>query len=684
MKLPQTKIIPSLIEFTGGLDVVTSAIKKKPGVCRGAQNFVEDIDGGYYPVPGYERYDGQASPSDAAYAVLVVSITGTVAVGDVLTNTAVTAYGTIIALTTGLAIMTKLTGTFTTGNIKVGAAVVGTCTGAQVVDGASTPKLHAQYRNLAADVYRADILVVPGSGSILGVVSYNDVQYAFRNNAGGTATAMYKSSVSGWTLVPLGRELSFASGGTFVIAEGQVIAGEISGATATLTRVVLESGTFAAGTAAGRLIFASQTGTFQSETLKVGANLNVATITADSSAITFAIPSGRFEFFINNFGGNVNTNRLYGCDGKNRGFEFDGTVFVPIETGMTTDAPEHVYAHKNHLFFSFIGSSQHSGPGTPYIWSAVLGAAEIAMGDTVTGFMGQPGNIDTAALAIFTRNSIGILYGSSINNWSLSHYKQGAGALAYTIQHIGSTLMLDDRGITSLSTTADYGNFADATLSTPVQKWLLTKTASASCVLRDRNQYCIFFTDKSGLYTTIDNRKIKGMMPVLFPDAVKCIDSYETTGGDEEVYFGDENGYVYQMEKGTSFDGDSIEAYITLAFNHFKSPTTLKRYRRATIELDGKGYYEFEFSYDLEYLSTETEQPAGIIKTEAISLTPSQWDDFTWDSFFWDGVALAPSYLDMTGSSVNVSLKIKSNGDYFNNTIFTSAIVQYSPLREKR
>lgn len=687
MRIPRSRRIPELIEFTGGYDVDTAPIKMLPGTCREAQNFVEDIDGGYYTVPGYERYDGQAKPSDAAYATLVVAITGTVAVDDVLTDAAGTSYGTVIALPADSAVMTKLTGTFSTGNIKVGVDIVGTCVGAQVVDGATTTKLHAQYKNLAADVYRADITAIPGSGNILGVVSYDDVQYAFRNNAGGAAVDMYKSSAAGWVQVALGRELSFTSGGTVGVAEGNEIEGETSGAKATVTRVVHESGTFAGGDAAGRIIFASQTGTFESETIKVGTDLNIATIAADSSAITFAVPTGRFEFSIINFGGSANTNRLYGCDGKNRGFEFDGTVFVPIDTGMTTDRPEHVWGHRNHLFFSFLGSVQHSSIGFPYMWSALTGASELAMGDTVTGFMQAPGASDSAALAIFTRNSIGILYGTSSADWNLSHYKKSeAGAIAHTIQQIGNILMLDDRGLVSLATSQVYGNFADSILSNKVKSWLRTRTATASCILRDRNQYCLFFSDGNGLYVTIDNKKIKGMMPVVFDHVVKCIDSYENSSGNEEVYFGDEDGYVYQMEKGTSFDGGAIEAYITLALNHSKTPTTIKRYRKATLEISGTGYYEFQFSYDLDYSSTETEQPGSTLK--AISLTASRWDgvDVAWDSasFIWDGASLSPSYLDMGGTGVNVSLKIQSNGDYFNQTTITSAIIQYAMLREKR
>lgn len=767
MRIPSTKIVASVIDFTGGLDVVTPAIKANPGTCRDSQNFVEDIDGGYYTLPGYERYDGRVKPSDAQYAMLEISVpeavgqdfmvvdgggfdffnvtddggeafevleggSGVVSVGDILTDDAESTYGTVIALfseevdtgeaitqdfmvadgdgfdvfnvtegggesfltqeggsgvvTVTYAVLTKITGIFSTGNIRIGSAVIGTCVGSQIVDGASTTKLHAQYKNLAADEYRGDILAVPGSGSILGIKSYKDVQYAFRNNAGATAVDIYQNTASGWSQLPLGKELSFTSGGTYEVAEGDEIEGETSGAKATITRVANESGTFAAGTAAGRFIFASQTGTFQSETIKVGANGNVATLSADSSDITLPVIDGRFEFKVANFGGSANTSRLYGCDGKNRGFEFDGTVFVPIETGMTNDNPEHVRTHKNHLFYSFLGSVQHSSIGNPYQWTPLTGASELAMGDTVTGFMEQPGSFETAALAIFTRNSIGILYGSGSEDWNLTHYQQEAGALAHTIQSMGGTLMLDDRGVVSLSTSTAYGNFADAVLSKKIKSWLKTKVPVSSCVLRDRNQYCLYFTDNTGMYITKDNKKIKGMMPVALGHTVKCIDSYETTGGDEEVYFGDENGYVHQMEKGTSFDGGDIEARLTFAFNHFKSPTVIKRFRKSILEISGNGYHELGCGYDLDYLSLEREQPVSV--TEIKSLTAARWDAATtiWDSagFVWDGISLSPSYLDMTGSGVNMSLKIESRSDYFNPITIANAIIEYTPTRNKR
>ena len=686
-KLPQVQVKTEFIPFDGGLDIVTPSFTANPSTCRNAINIIQDINGGYSPVFGYERFDGKPKPSAAVYAVLNVTLTGALAVSDVLTDDVGTSFGTVIAIETGYVVLTKITGAFTTGNIKVGAGVVGTCEGGQIIDGAQTPKLAAYYKNLAADAYRADIAAVPGSGAVLGVVTYKDVVYAFRNAVDGLSAAMYKSTATGWSAVTLGRELAFTSGGTHVITAGETITGEVGGATAVITRVILTSGSWAAGDAVGRLIFASQTGAFQAETIKVGASLDVATIAGNSSAISFAIPSGTFEFVVTNFTGSTDTSRLYGVDGKNRGWEFDGTVFVPISTGMTADTPEHICEHKYHLFYSFLGSVQHSSPGDPYDWSVITGAGEIALGEQVSGFASQPGTDGSAALSIFTRNTISMLYGSAAtgdNAWSLIPYKKEAGAYSRTVQSVGNTYMLDDRGIVMLSTSQNYGNFADATVSKPIQPWLKVRRilATASCVMRDLNLYLLFFSDGYGLAITIDDGKVRAMLPLLFPDVVRGIHSSELTTGEEAVFFGDSNGYVYELAKGTSFDGDAITWNFDLAYNHLKSPNRMKRFRSGVIEAEGEGYCEFQFSYDLDYASVHQAQPDPV--TEISSLTPANWDLFVWDAFFWDGTSLSPTRMSMAGSGANISLKFAGSSDYFNQIRFSGALLQFSPTRDKR
>lgn len=670
------------VKMAGGLDEMTPPYERASGLARIAQNFECDINGGYSTTEGYERFDGRAKPSDAAYIIVLATITGSAAVGNTLTGLTSAATGVIVALPGSAFVLTKVTGTFVSGeSLQISAVTVATATSGHRK--ATTTLLNAQYLNLAADEYRDDIGVPTGTGKILGGFYFNDICYSFRNVTGGATAALWKSSATGWTSVALGRELSFTSGGTYVIAEGDTITGETGAATAVITRVVLQTGTFAAGTAAGRLIFASQTGTFQAETIKVGANLNVANIAGNSSAITL-LPDGRYETVAENFGGSVNTKRIYGCDGVNRGWEFDGTVFVPIATGMTADTPQHVTAHKKQLFFSFVGSVQHSAPGTPYIWSALLGATELAMGDTVTGFAAQPGTSAGGALAIFTRNRLSILYGSGVSDWQLVPYRDELGAWPWTIQDVGYTMFQDDRGITDIQTSQAYGNFTHNTITNKIQTMMASykTSAIASSISRDKSQYRLFFTNKRAFYVTIVGRKVVGILPQLFPDTVRCTWTAETNAGAEIMFFGGDDGYVYQMDIGTSFDGDAIEFQLEVPHNFFDSPRIDKSYFDVTIESAGTGYAAFNLGYSLDYGSTDTPQPGT--QSAVTSFAPVYWDSFVWDSFYWDGRNLFPTVLPMDGTAENVSLAIRGSSDYYSPLRITAALVHYALRRQLR
>jgi hypothetical protein len=675
--LPTARAQSEFVMFGGGLDVTTPPAMIPSSFVRNAMNFEEDINGGYVSHKGYERFDGRTSPSSAQFALLAFTDAGTVAVGDTITGATSAATGVVIAITDADFILAKNTGTWEVENTTAGGASV---TGPAVLNGASG-KTGAQYAALAADVYRADITAVPGEDGILGVVYFNSVVYAFRNEAApATGVGLYKSTTSGWAAVQLGIEVTFTAASGSEPAEGATITqGGVSGE---LKRLVIESGTFSGGNAAGRLIFASVTaGPFVAGAFTAGIT---ATCGAQSN-ITIPNQDGRFEFVIANFSGSVNRTRIYGCDGVNKGFEFDGTVFVPINTGLgAIDKPTHVVEHQNHLFFSVAGSVQHSAIGDPYNWTTTAGGGEVAVGDPVTGLKSQPGSDTNPALAVYSRNKINMIYGTSAADWQRVLYSDDTGGIPYSIQKIGQTYALDDRGLSSLGASQNFGNFVDAVISDRVTPWLITRRTQLtdSHVSRDKQQYRLFFSDGSASYWTLRNKKAS-MMPMYFPNPVICSWSSETTGGgDEVIFFGSSNGMVYQMEKGTSFDGANIEAYIELVFNHSKSYRTLKKYRRMTFEMRGEGYAEFNSTYDLNYGSSETTQPDPVAST--ISLSSATWDEFTWDEFVWDGQSLTNLSMSTPGDGENISIRILSTGNYFDPVKFSGVFIEFSPLRMLR
>lgn len=680
--LPQVPVKVEYTAFNGGLDTTTPPLNVLPGFCRRAQNYEQDLNGGYRRVDGYERFDGRPKPSDALYSILTCTLTGTVVVGDTVTDNATTSTAVVIAIASGQLILTKVVGAWPAGNLKVSGVVVGTFAAPPAAGTATTSLLDAQYLNLAADAYRADIGVVPGSGNILGVWVYNDDVYAFRNNAGGTAAVMHKATTGGWVAVSLGEQIEFTNANASV-GEGDTLTQ--GGVTAVIERVVVESGTLNSGVNVGRLILSGRAGGNFAAGAATSTGGGALTLGGAQTAITFAVPGGRFEFVNGNFGGSQATFCMYGCDGQNRAFEFDGTIFVPIRTGMSADAPTHISIHQNQLFLSFGASLQHSAPGEPYSWNAIIGAGELAVGEDITGLTTQPGTEGGGALSILSRNSTYTLYGTGVTDWKLVSFKNEAGAYPYTHQKIsGRTVIYDERGICDLATSQNYGNFEDATLSLQIKNDLKPKNSivSASTIIRDKNQYRIFFTDRSGYYVTMSAGKVMGIMPVLYADAVRCACSAENSDGEEVAYFGSTDGYVYQFDHGTSFDGEEMESYIYLAYNFSGTPRQRKRFRQAAFEVKGEGYSEMNFSYELNYGGTSLIQPGTV--NIPIELGTAFWDSFVWDAFYWDGRPITPIEADMTGTGENVSIIIISNSDYFKPHKITGVLTHFSDRRQLR
>ena len=58
------------IAYPGGIDLTTPTLRLNPGTLRDGLNFECSQSGGYSRIVGYERFDGQASPSDATYQII--------------------------------------------------------------------------------------------------------------------------------------------------------------------------------------------------------------------------------------------------------------------------------------------------------------------------------------------------------------------------------------------------------------------------------------------------------------------------------------------------------------------------------------------------------------------------------------------------------------------------------------
>ncbi len=665
-RFPEIKLQEKYFPMAGGEDLITPAANVKPGRAMLTQNYELDEFGRYRQIDGYEAFDGRPKPSDASYWVLNFDIgTAEIAVEDTVTGAGGASGEVLIIEVTsgtwdggdaeGYLVLFNVTGTYVDDEVLSVSGAKAIADGTATERGAETDADDSIWLLATIEAIRDDIAIVAGSGNILGVWQYKGTKYAFRNNSVGTAAVMFKSSATGWTACDLGESLSFDTGAVAFV-EGETVTK--GGVTAVVRRVVVTDGTWTAGDAEGYFTITGRAGGNFTAGAITGSGSGAADATGGQTANAFAA-SGRFEFDNENFGGHAGTYRMYGVDGVNKGFEWDGTYFVWITTGMTTDTPSHLTAHRKHLFYSFSGGSlQHCAPGKPYIWSVVIGAAELGMGDEITGLMPEPNS-----LVIFSRNSTKILYGYDVNTWDLQNYRDEAGAIEWTLQSIGAGIFLDDRGLTGLVAAQEYGDFKSNTLSKFVNIWLITKLGNvqSSARIKEKNQYRLFFDDMRVLTLTLDKDKVVGFTRQLYDKLPVCVCSSEDATGLEEIFFGSTDGFVYQLDKGTSFNGEPIESVLRLHFNNLKSSQRKKRIRRVIFELKAPRYTYLFASIDYNYGGEGN--PAVAWADTLDPKSPSgYWDINDWDELVWDGQNTDYSTLIVDGSGKNFSLMLYCSG----------------------
>lgn len=662
----------------GGLNTENAPLQLKPGELIGCLNYEPQTLGGYERFHGYERLDGQTAPSLAPYWILNFTggipanypIIGNIVNGQTSGATAKVLLANVLGTpnTTGYLILWTLSGNFIDGeNLRVAAVVFAVANGTATANTASTDALNTAYNLAVREAQRALILVVPGSGPVLGVVEYRGNVYAFRNNAGGTAAVMFKATATGWVAVPGYPVLNFSLG-TSLIKAGDTVIGGTSGNSAVVARVVLSSGSWDAGTAAGYLILNAGAPAFVN-----GEILNDAAVasgtTVGTAVAPVLLPNGIYDFRVHNFYGNSGTIRLYGVDQTNPGFEyqdnFSGNLpfFCQIRSGMPIDAPTKLAVHRGRLWLAFKGGSlQPSGVNDPTVFSALQGAAEIGVGQEITALLeemspSQSAFYSTSTLFIFCMAETHTITGDG-PNWILGPYAKETGAFPFSVQRLGQGVFLCDRGFATLQAIQQLGNFALATISQKIAGIVPNIKSKAVCstLSKDRSLYRLLLSD--GTFISLGFRDLK---PIGFGicdlgQAMSCSWAGETTAGQQILLMGGTNGYVYQMDSGINIDGTQINAFMRLPFHFSKTPSRQKRYRRVQFDVQAMGPCTLTFSPDYDFAIPSVQ--GDVPRTVALSGGGAFWDVGYWDSFNWDAQPYIAPTFKLEGSGKNISILI--------------------------
>jgi hypothetical protein len=549
--------------------------------------------------------------------------------------------------------------------------------GDSIEAGALEESMHRASIMYAISATRDDITAIPGSGPVRGIVSIDGEVFAFRDNVGGTALGLYKATPSGWSAVSLPAYIDFDQGSAEWTV-GETVVGGTSASVGVVDAVIVKSGISGSGNQAGRLYINTVVGTFQNNEALVGSVSGVATADGINETLTLN-PGGYVESVVHNFGAGVGTKKIYGVDGINDGWEFDGTNFYTYPTTFGV-APDHIISHKDYLFMSFASSVGHSGLGNPRDWSAIVGAVEIGTGDDVTGFAHSVGDV----LTIFNRSATYLLYGDVSTEWEKRLHSRDSGAIERSIQEVGGIIYMDDPGLTKLSATQDFGDFQESTISKDIEPYLRSqrKKIISSMRVKDKNQYRIFFSDGSGIHARVDRDKPAYTRVTYGNKPVRCTLSTVDEEGTEILFFGCDDGFVYQLDVGRKADRGVVEAYLRYPFWNMKSPTTQKRFLQTTLQINAPEVISLDFTAEFDYGSSDIER--GRTTEFTVDGGGGFWDFSTYGNFVWSAQTTGEAIAYLQGSGVNMGLLVHHISGHEQNHTIESAIVRYVPRGTKR
>lgn len=336
--------------------------------------------------------------------------------------------------------------------------------------------------------------------------------------------------------------------------------------------------------------------------------------------------------------------RVYGVD-----FNFDGNhkiVFVdgvnsPAVLNDTTNTltfpslpseltgASNATVYKNAVFLAKGANLYFSAPFNEVDFSIANGGGVVNVGHSITGLI-----VFRDQLIIFSRNKIQRLVGNTVTDFQLLPIAEDIGCLhGETIQEVGGDVMfMAADGLRLLGATERIGDFGLEVASAPISKDALqfinsTQTFS-SLVLREKAQYRVFAYNSS-----VGVDVSKGLIGTKFSDQGASLINWSTTSGfkiysvdgryvpgQELTVFGNDSGYVYRLETGSSRDGSPIEAIYKSPYISVNDPQIRKTFYKLTLYTEISGVFDIELSldYDLFRVSNYRE-----IKPSSISLQSS-------------------------------------------------------------
>ncbi len=389
----------------------------------------------------------------------------------------------------------------------------------------------------------------------------------------------------------------------------------------------------------------------------------------------------RVDSFSYNFTGTSGGENLYWANGSDRGVQFDGTTDTLINGTAAPTAPQHVTVSGNRLVFSSAGGQLDLSPvGDPTAADWSLTGGSINMGDEVTAMQTQVGG----TLTVFCQDRINLVndVAGTLSAASMTQHTERTGAREWTVQNFTDAIFLDTFGVSTLAATDAYGDFSLNSLSRAVEPlidyWRGKETASL--ISRRKNQYRLYYVDTTNSETLVLTGTRLGdaiaWTRMLLPIEVTCTASGEIDG-EERLFMGGADGFVYEVDKGTSFDGEEIIAVLRLPFNHLGAPSVRKRFRRIWADVDAPEAFSATLSVELDY--ADPDKSRSVKMTGDLYPGGDMWSIAHWGEFTWSSRYVGELEASLNGAGINLGVILMTRGTDVPAHTWQSIRVKYTP-----
>jgi len=447
----------------------------------------------------------------------------------------------------------------------------------------------------------------------------------------------------------------------------------------------------------GYIVVEISIGSFLDTATITSINGTIATQSGDSSIVGMN-SGGIVENFRFNYYSNLDREAIYGCDGFNYAFEFDGTDFIPIiqEPGIMDGLfPTHIANKDERLWLSFPGGVFvcSAGPTAGLLNHVLIFSAfystEWNSGEKINKLhMGQ-----NSVLIVVGAKSLWVLSGNGpdseaigVTPWSFRRYKSTIGGMENTIAGQDDMVFINGTVLSSLSTSQAFGDFFNQPIAPQIQPYLdrRVQSSTANLICKKKAQYRLFFESGDFLSVSFDGLKVSACMPGRYPVKILCTWSAIDDDGIEYIYGGGADGNVWKIDSGGTFGEEEIAGAFRIPYFHCGSPRHWKRFPWFSFQMASPLLLsnQSSVSYNCSFSNGSFELPKGVT-SEDVKLEGGGGlydDDFQYGEFVYSAQPITELEDFLDGVGTNISFLVNFTTKYDKPFGFHALLLDYVVL----